>query len=250
MSQPYTNSWNSKLLFTRLPWLRPLHTGPCDDSLPSTLPGVLSHWLPISFLICDSSLGTWFSGTVLALASALVVYSMYILQGVATSSTSWFLLWSFPTLRLGSVSGSSMPGCCRHLRNHRLLGYHICFSFSCCCCFIFTSFSKLSVVVGLTTNQSSEWTELTWYLTPLSDTNSFWQRSEVKWSEVAQSCLTPCDPMDCSLPGFSVHEIFQARVLQWVAISIFWQRRHLYFPATNVPKVQEPRRALRPDALL
>ena len=28
-----------------------------------------------------------------------------------------------------------------------------------------------------------------------------------------------CDPMDCSLPGFSVHGIFQARVLEWVAIS-------------------------------
>ena len=40
-----------------------------------------------------------------------------------------------------------------------------------------------------------------------------------KWSEVAQSCLTLCDPMDCSLPGFSVHGIFQARVLEWVAIS-------------------------------
>ena len=38
-------------------------------------------------------------------------------------------------------------------------------------------------------------------------------------SEVAQSCLTLCDPMDCSLPGFSVHGIFQARVLEWVAIS-------------------------------
>ena len=37
--------------------------------------------------------------------------------------------------------------------------------------------------------------------------------------EVAQSCLTLCDPMDCSLPGFSVHGIFQARVLEWVAIS-------------------------------
>ena len=34
-----------------------------------------------------------------------------------------------------------------------------------------------------------------------------------------QSCPTPCDPMDCSLPGFSVHGIFQARVLEWVAIS-------------------------------
>ena len=31
--------------------------------------------------------------------------------------------------------------------------------------------------------------------------------------------LTLCDPMDCSLPGFSVHGIFQARVLEWVAIS-------------------------------
>ena len=43
--------------------------------------------------------------------------------------------------------------------------------------------------------------------------------SEVKWSEVAQSCPTLCNPMDCSPPGFSVHGIFQARVLQWVAIS-------------------------------
>ena len=38
-------------------------------------------------------------------------------------------------------------------------------------------------------------------------------------SEVAQSCLTLCDPVDCSLPGFSVHGILQARVLEWVAIS-------------------------------
>ena len=38
-------------------------------------------------------------------------------------------------------------------------------------------------------------------------------------SEVAQSCLTLCDPMHCSLPGFSVHGIFQARVLEWVAIA-------------------------------
>ena len=37
-------------------------------------------------------------------------------------------------------------------------------------------------------------------------------------SEVAQSCLTLCGPMDCSLPGSSIHRIFQARVLEWVAI--------------------------------
>ena len=38
-------------------------------------------------------------------------------------------------------------------------------------------------------------------------------------SEVAQLCPTLCDPMDCSLPGFSVHGIFQAIVLEWIAIS-------------------------------
>ena len=44
-----------------------------------------------------------------------------------------------------------------------------------------------------------------------------------------QSCLTLCDPMDCSLPGSSVHGIFQARILEWVAISFsglpWWLRR-------------------------
>ena len=43
--------------------------------------------------------------------------------------------------------------------------------------------------------------------------------SEVKWSEVAQLCPTLCDPMDCSLPGSSVYGIFQATILEWVAIS-------------------------------
>ena len=38
-------------------------------------------------------------------------------------------------------------------------------------------------------------------------------------SEVTQSCATLSDPMDCSPPGSSVHGIFQARVLEWVAIA-------------------------------
>ena len=38
-------------------------------------------------------------------------------------------------------------------------------------------------------------------------------------SEVAQSCLTLRDPLDCSLPGSSIHGIFQARVLEWGAIA-------------------------------
>ena len=41
----------------------------------------------------------------------------------------------------------------------------------------------------------------------------------ISQSEITQSCLTPSDPMDCSLPGSSVHGIFQARVLEWGAIA-------------------------------
>ena len=38
-------------------------------------------------------------------------------------------------------------------------------------------------------------------------------------SEVVQSCLTLSDPMDCSVPGYSLHGIFQATVLEWGAIA-------------------------------
>ena len=41
----------------------------------------------------------------------------------------------------------------------------------------------------------------------------------LKWSEVAQSSPTLCNPVDCNLPGSSVHGILQARILEWVAIS-------------------------------
>ena len=43
-------------------------------------------------------------------------------------------------------------------------------------------------------------------------------KKERKESEVAQSCPALCDPVDYSLPGSSIHGIFQARVLEWVAI--------------------------------
>ena len=50
-------------------------------------------------------------------------------------------------------------------------------------------------------------------------------------SEVAQSCPTLSDPMDCSLPGSSIHGIFQARVLEWGAIAFsevsFYRRSHI-----------------------
>ena len=61
------------------------------------------------------------------------------------------------------------------------------------------------------------------------------QRMKVKSeSEVAQSCPTLSDPMDCSLPGSSFHGIFQARVLEWGAIAfsgknIYWLYKQRYF---------------------
>ena len=50
-------------------------------------------------------------------------------------------------------------------------------------------------------------------------------------SEIAQSCLTPSDPMDCSLPGSSIHGIFQARVLEWGAIAFS-------YPLTSSPQCE------------
>ena len=45
------------------------------------------------------------------------------------------------------------------------------------------------------------------------------RRPRWEWCLVAQSCLTLCDPMDCSPPGSSIHGISQARILEWVTIS-------------------------------
>ena len=54
---------------------------------------------------------------------------------------------------------------------------------------------------------------------------AYWMRKDT-WSSqcivcilCAQSCPSLCDPMDCSPPGSSVHGIFQARILEWVAVS-------------------------------
>ena len=46
-------------------------------------------------------------------------------------------------------------------------------------------------------------------------------RNQVLKVLAAQSCLTLCNPMDCSPPGSSVYGILQARILEWVAISYF-----------------------------
>ena len=58
-------------------------------------------------------------------------------------------------------------------------------------------------------------------------------------SEIAQSCPTPSDPMDCSRPGSSVHGIFQARVLEWGAIEgvVFY---HIFFLSWTFKKIYHP----------
>ena len=48
--------------------------------------------------------------------------------------------------------------------------------------------------------------------------------------KLLQSCPTLYDPMDCSLPGFSVHGILQARILEWVAMPSSRVSSHGYLP--------------------
>ena len=73
------------------------------------------------------------------------------------------------------------------------------------------------------------------------------QRMNVKSeSEVAQSCLTPSDPMDCSLPGSSAHGIFQARVLEWGVIAFsklqiyLMVNRSFLFRVLNKVSLEQP----------
>ena len=78
------------------------------------------------------------------------------------------------------------------------------------------------------------------------------QFSKVKsGSEVAQSCPTLCDPMDCSPPGSSVHGIFQARVLEWGAITfsepLILGRFKLFHKFENIIALSSEK-ALAPDS--
>ena len=58
-------------------------------------------------------------------------------------------------------------------------------------------------------------------------------------AKLLQLCPTLCDPMDCSLPGSSVHGILQARILEWLAISFsniyisYLYRKNIILPHTK-----------------
>ena len=65
-------------------------------------------------------------------------------------------------------------------------------------------------------------------------------------SEVAQSCPTLSDPMDCTPPGSSVHGIFQARVLEWGAIAFSEEeKRQCQFKLKFSPRVLHRRRGAK-----
>ena len=69
----------------------------------------------------------------------------------------------------------------------------------------------------------------------------FAQASDGHACLVAQSCSTPCNPVDYSLPGFSVHGIFQGRILEWIAISSSrgspWPRDQTYVSALQMDSI-------------
>ena len=67
-------------------------------------------------------------------------------------------------------------------------------------------------------------------------------------SEVPQSCPTLSDPMDCSLPGFSVHGIVQARVLEWGAIAFSVKGTSLFYSCMDVSWTIQKAECRRIDA--
>ena len=72
---------------------------------------------------------------------------------------------------------------------------------------------------GTVPEHLGRWTSSKTGLTEKTERESTVSTMGVKWSEVTQSCPTLCDPMGCSLPGSSIHGIFEARVLEGGAIS-------------------------------
>ena len=111
-----------------------------------------------------------------------------------------------------------------------LLPYKACVQVPCLQLYPLGKFS-LSTLLGLSLSVSlcilfPLWLRVTFQVDlPIYETWAF--SSSSSWlchilykveSYIAQSCPTPCNPMDCSLPGSSFHGIFQAIVLEWVAI--------------------------------
>ena len=94
-----------------------------------------------------------------------------------------------------------------------------CGSYHCCCC----SFAKLYLTLHnpmTAACQAYHWGHPKCSLVTYEMIGAG-KLDKALVSEAVQSCPTFCNPVDCSLPGFSVHGILQARILEWVAISFF-----------------------------
>ena len=90
---------------------------------------------------------------------------------------------------------------------------------------IHSSISRVGLSAGLQTGELCLGAFRAWVIQPLGELSfssfgTLRYQIKDKWltNACAQSCLTPCDPMDDSPPGSSVHRILQAGILEWVAI--------------------------------
>ena len=85
-------------------------------------------------------------------------------------------------------------------------------------------FQKLNDLLKITGSNYSQILNLGWLNSKVTasqaigDENKYSPQKECVHAQSLQSCLTLCNPMDCSPPGFSVHGILQAMTLDWVAV--------------------------------
>ena len=143
------------------------------------------------------------------------LYSPWNSPGQDTGVGSYSLVQGiFPT----QESNPGLPHCGRILYQLSHQGSPILLCCCCCCCVTSVVSDPVQPHRGKPTRLPRPWDS------PGKNTGVgcrfLLQCMKVKREcEVTQLCPTLCDPMDCSLPGSSVHGIFQARVLEWVAIA-------------------------------
>ena len=163
------------------------------------------------WLLSDARLGVhalwfiWFTGRILGLLK----------EGLF----SWDItLANTSSMDLITIPDHCSGACCLHVLSHLFLATALCGV-----CYDFHFRKEMQKHKKIINNDSNNYLCLLSAMTALKIirilthpilTPTLWGRKLV-----TQSCLTLCDPMDCSLLGSSIHGVFQARILEWVAIS-------------------------------